>query len=254
MPSDLVSVIMPAYNSEKWIREAIESVLRQSHQKIELVIVDDCSTDGTLDIIREFADDDRVRVIALRKNVGVANARNVGVTQSVGRYVAYLDSDDCWYPEKIAAQLNFMNDNKCAMCFTAYETITEFGDHISDVYVPDVIDYSGFLKNTITCSHTVVIDTQRVPKDCLVVELEDDYDFPEDMCAWLQVLKTGVSAYGLNLVYAKYRKHKSSRSSNKIKAVRRTWNQYRRKEGLGQLKSLYCLTFQLINAIRKRIA
>ena len=243
---------MPLYNAEKFVGEAIDSVLVQSYANWELIVVDDGSTDASPDIVRAYSDP-RIRMVQHDCNKGVAAARNTALSHASGDYLAFFDSDDVWLENKLERQLEFMADVRAAMCFTSYETIEEDGAHRNYVRVPAQIDYRGFLKNTITCSHTVMFDRAHVSKDKLMAPLEKNYDFPEDLAVWLGVLKQGFVAYGLDEVLAKNRKRSGSRSADKLKAVRRTWNQYRRGEGLNVPYSMYCLFWQLYHAALKRV-
>lgn len=250
-----VSIIMPMYNAESYISETIDSVLSQSYADWELIIVDDCSTDNSYDIAREYASkDERIKLLKNECNMGAAKARNIAIYNASGRYVAYLDADDLWMPLKLEKQVVFAEANKCGMCFTSYETIEEDGKHRNYISVPESISYTEFLKNTITCSDTALIDLNLVSKELLICpDYSSDFDIPEDLIVWLQVLKTGVIARGLNEILAKYRKHPSSRSSNMLNAVSRTWNAYRKVERLGIFASLHCLIWQLYHALLKRL-
>ena len=250
----LISVIMPLYNCEKYILQAVESVVAQTYKNWELIIVDDCSTDTSLDLVQKYVSDSRVKLIASSLNEGAARARTIALGKVTGSYVAYMDSDDVWLPNKLERQLKYMERTGTAMCFTAYETIQEDGEHKNYVWVPERIDYKGFLKNTITCSHTIMLDLNRVSIEWLMAPSECiDYDYPEDLDTWLRVLSHGGMGCGLNEILAKYRKHPSSRSADKRKAVSRTWNQYRKREGLSVPYSAYCLFWQLFHAVLKRI-
>ena len=253
---ELVSIIMPLYNSKKFVQETLESVLSQTYGNWELIVVDDCSTDGSADIVRAFGVGDgacKVRLFTLDENGGAARARQAALLHARGRWVAYLDSDDVWSPDKLQRQLEFMRAEGAVMCFTGYETIEEDGTHRNFVHVPGSMRYKDFLKQTITCSHTIMFDLSRVPLDLLSEVRDASYDYPEDLDTWLRVLKTGVVARGVDEPLAKYRRHEGSRSSAKTKAVARTWNQYTRNENLNYVYSLYCMFWQLTHAVLKRI-
>ena len=252
MTEPLVSIVMPLYNAEQFVGEAVDSVLVQSHTNWELIIVDDCSTDASADIVRSYSDP-RIRVLQHDCNRGAASARSTALSRAAGDYIAFFDSDDVWLVNKLERQLEFMADAGAAMCFTSYETIEEDGAHRNYVRVPAQIDYKGFLKNTITCSHTIAFDMAQISKDWLMAPTGKCYDFPEDLAVWLGVLKRGFCAYGLDEVLAKNRKRSGSRSADKLKAVRRTWNQYRQGEGMGVPYSAYCLFWQLYHAVLKRL-
>lgn len=253
--SPLVSVIMPLHNAEPYIAETLASVLTQTYGNWELIVVDDCSTDASCSIVETALErDERIRLLRNPGNMGVAKTRNRGVLEARGRYVAFLDADDAWMPEKLGRQIAFMAESGCAMCFTSYETIESDGSHRNYVRVPREIGYGGFLKNTVTCSHTIMFDLSKTERSLLVCpDFDGCFDFPEDMVVWLQVLKSGVIAQGLDEVLAKNRKHDASRSADKRRAVLRTWNAYRQVEYLALPYAAYCLFWQLFHAVLKRI-
>lgn len=255
MSRALVSVVMPLYNAEVYIAETIESIIAQTYSNWELIIVDDCSTDASLAVARSYEENDcRIKVYANECNVGVAKTRNEGLSHIAGSYVAFMDADDVWLTEKLERQLSHMRESGLAMCFTSYETIESDGQHRNYVHVPRRITYRGFLKNTVTCSHTIAFDLSKVPVELLACpNFSEGFDFPEDMVVWLQVLKSGVVAGGLDVVLAKNRKHGNSRSANKLHAIARTWNAYRKVEHLSLPYSAYCLFWQLTHAVLKRI-
>ena len=253
-PSDgaapLVSVIVPSYNSEAHILEALESALSQTMADLEVLSVDDASQDRTRSLVEELAQRDRrLRTFAQASNRGVALARNRGLAHARGRYIAYLDSDDQWMPNKLERQIAFMTEAGAGACFTSYETIEENGDHRNFVKVPATIDYKGFLKNTVSCSHTILFDTRIVDRGLLQMP---DLRRGQDAATWLGVMKAGHVLYGLDECLAKYRKTAGSLSSSKTKAIRRTWHLYRDVEGLSRPYSAYCLFWQLLHAVQKR--
>ena len=246
-----VSIIMPTYNSEAFVSETIESVISQSYTSWELLIVDDCSSDGTVSIVERYVSADlRIRLLCQPKNMGPAAARNRALESARGRYIAYFDSDDLWVPGKLERQLEFMGTRGAGMCFTSYETINEDGSHRNFVHVPSTIDYRGFLKAPVTCTHTVVFDTNIVDRSLLVMP---NLRKRQDGATWLQVLRTGVVGYGLDEVLAKNRKRRGSVSSNKISAARYTWHLYHDIEGLSIPYSAYCQFWQLFHAVLKRV-
>lgn len=253
--SPLVSIIMPLYNAEPYLVETFDSVLSQSYKNWELIVVEDCSSDASLRLAKEYENKDRrISVHPNEHNVGAAKSRNTGIEHVSGDFVAFMDADDAWLPDKLDHQLAYMRDCGLGMCFTSYETIESDGQHRNYVHVPKSIDYDGFLKNTVICSHTIAFDLSKIPLSLLVCpDFGDSFDFPEDMVVWLQVLKSGVPAGGLDEVLAKNRKHGGSRSANKFRAVSRTWNAYRKVEKINPVYSAYCLFWQLTHAVLKRI-
>lgn len=242
---------MPTYNSAKFVSETIESVIHQSFSDWELIVVDDCSSDNTAELVLNFVDrDERIRLFTQRVNQGPALARNKALSVAKGRYIAYFDSDDLWLSNKLEEQLIYMDQTNAGMCFTSYETINEDGSHRNFVHVPKRIDYKGFLKAPVTCTHTVMFDTDLISRDLLVMP---DIKKRQDGATWLQVLRTGVIAVGLDKVLAKNRKRKGSVSSNKLVAIRYTWHLYHRIEGLSIPYAAYCQFWQLFHAAVKRI-
>lgn len=246
----LVSVIIPSFNSANYIAETINSVLDQTVGSLEVLVIDDASTDETVSIVRALSiADGRIELMVQAENKGVALARNRALEVARGRYIAYLDSDDLWMSKKLERQLTFMKRAGVGACFTSYETIEEDGTHRNVVHVPESIDYKGFLKNTITCSHTLLFDTEKVDKSLLVMP---NLRRGQDAATWLQVLKAGHRLYGLDEVLAKNRKRTSSLSSKKLTAIKRTWNLYRNVEHLCLPYAFYCQFWQLFHAVMKR--
>lgn len=222
---DLVSVITPAYNSEKYISESIESVLSQTYKNWELIIVNDKSTDNTKDIIEHYVDkDSRIRLIELQENSGAAVARNTALESAKGRYIAFLDSDDRWKKNKLEKQIEFMKQNEYSFTFTGYEYILDSDNPTQKIFrVPSKLNYSQALKNTVIGCLTVIVDKSII----------GDFRMPlvrrgQDHLTWLMLLERGNIAYGLDENLAEYRKVKGSLSYSKIKAIRRQWYNYRK--------------------------
>lgn len=246
-----VSVIIPCYNSAAHIVETVASVSAQTVDDLEILVVDDCSTDGSADVVEAIAlGESRLRFFRQNTNQGVARARNRALKEARGRYIAYLDSDDLWVPEKLERQIKYMTKQRIGACFTSYETIEEDGTHRNYVHVPSSITYRQYLKNTVTCSHSLLFDTSIVDKALLVMP---DIRRGQDFATWCQVMKAGHTLYGLDEPLAKYRKCVGSLSSNPLKSLKRTWNIYRNVEGLSLLYAAYCQSWQLYHAVIKRI-
>lgn len=245
-----VSIVTPVYNAEKLISETIESVLNQTYSDFEMLIVDDCSTDNSKEIIKKYSNiDKRIKYYSLQKNSGAAVARNKGIELSRGRYICFLDSDDLWTKTKLEEQLNFMKEKNIAFSFTSYSLINEDSDDLNKIIkVPEKISYEGLLKNTIIGCLTVMIDRRKTGNFRMPLVRAG-----QDTATWLSILKKGYIAYGLQKPLAKYRIIKGSISANKIKALKRTWNTYRNLERLSLPKSIYVFIFYVFNAIKKRI-
>ena len=245
-----VSIITPVYNAEAFLTETIESVLDQTYENFEYLLIDDCSTDGSASLVKDFADtDSRIKYIKLSENSGAAVARNTGLKNSQGRYIAFIDSDDKWYPEKLDKQLAFMKENKKAFTYTKYERITEEdGEVIGAPAFPARLDYSGLLKNTAIACSTVVIDRQVI----------GDFRMPlvrkgQDTATWLKILKKHDYAYLVDEVLNQYRAREGSLSSDKFSALKRTWNTYRNIEKLPLPKAIYYFSFYIWNAVKRRL-
>lgn len=247
---NLVSIITPAYNSEKYIIDTIQSVKSQTYKNWEMIIVDDYSTDNTVNIVsEEMKKDSRIKLIKLNKNQGAAIARNTGINSAKGRYIAFLDSDDLWEPNKLEVQLNFMKANNVEFSFTSYKIVNEFGEETGKIIdVPSKIDYEGLLKNTIIGCLTVMLDIQKLG----LVQMPN-MRTRQDTALWLSILKRGYLAYGIQQPLAKYRKKSGSISSNKIKVAKQNWKLYRDIEKLSFLKSLWCFTNYAFNGIKKNL-
>jgi len=246
----MVSIITPCHNSARFISETIMSVLKQTYQDFELIIVDDCSTDDSLLVIQPFLNSNsNIILVPLKENVGAAEARNVALRLAMGRYIAFIDSDDIWEPTKLERQLNFMVSNNYSFTFTSYRVIDENGILTNrKITAPRKISYSGYLKNTIIGCLTVVVDKQQIGY----------FEMPNirsshDMALWLLILKRGYNAYGLDETLGYYRIVGNSNSAKKGRAAFDVWASYRRFEGLSFCYSLYCFLGYAFNAIKKRV-
>lgn len=252
MDNELISIITPVYNCEKLLSETIECVIRQTYKNWELLLVDDCSTDGSLDIVKKYAKKDkRVKCIRLKENSGAAVARNTALENSKGRFIAYLDSDDLWKKEKLEHQVSFMLKNKYAFTCTDYEKLDEDGTSLNKIVkIPSKVDYDLFLRNTIIQTVGVMVDTQITGKEVLKMP---NIRRRQDAATWCQILKAGFDCYQVPETLSYYRVVQNSLSSNKFKAVKGTWNLYRKIEKLSFLKSCYCFIGYAFNAVKKRI-
>ncbi|OIK10460.1 glycosyl transferase [Bacillus sp. MUM 116] len=245
-----ISIITPSYNASKVINKTIESVLMQTYQKWEMIIVDDCSTDDTPEILKRYAEeDDRIRVIFAKENGGAAIARNLALKHAQARYIAFLDSDDCWKLDKLERQLTFMQKNDYAFTFTGYEFISNDGVLLNKyVSAPEKITYEDMLKNTIVGCLTVMVDRKKIGQ----IQMPN-IRTRQDLAMWLAILKKGFNAYGLNENLAEYRIGNLSISKNKWKAAKMNWFVYRKIEKLNFLKAFWCFSHYAYHAVVKRI-
>lgn len=247
--SRTVSVIVPVYNAQSCIADTIMSVINQTYTDWELFLVDDGSTDDTVRIMQEYASD-KIHVITEKEGKGAAAARNCGITLSTGRYIAFLDADDLWRPDKLANQLDFMRRNEAAFSFTGYE----FGDEEAKptgtiVRVPERINYKGAVKNTTIFTSTVIFDMTKLSKENVMMPNVPS----EDSATWWKVLKVVEYAYGLDEALTIYRRMGKSLSSNKLEAIRRIWFLYRKVEHFNVFYSAYCFCFWAIRAVVRRV-
>ena len=216
-----------------------------------MIIVDDCSTDDSVKRVEEMAaDDERIRLIRLDKNSGPAVARNRGIEEAKGRYIAFLDSDDRWLPNKLQRQIDFMKEHDAALSYTGYWQIDELtGERRHRVHVPERIDYHELLKQNVIGCLTAMYDTRKVGKRYMpLIRKRQDFGL------WLQILKRIPHAYGLDDALAEYRVRKGSISSNKIKSSLYNWKLYRHIEGLPVHRAIYyfgCYTFRSLKKYRK---
>lgn len=251
--NELISIIVPVYNAEKFIRETMDCVRAQTYPQWELLLVEDRSRDGSADAITKYIEeksDTRVRLIRQPSNRGAAQARNRGVQEAEGRYIAYLDADDLWPPEKLEKELTFMKEKEAAFVFTGYEFADENGVGTGKIVrVPETLNYRQALSNTTIFTTTVMFDTDKISKELL--EMPDIKS--EDTALWWKVLRQGYTAYGLNENLAKYRRAGKSLSSNKLEALRRIWNLYRKAEGMSVVGSAWHFCFWAVRAVRRRV-
>ena len=245
-----MSIITPCYNGSKYIRETIESVLAQTYPDWEIYIIDDGSKDNSAEIAEEYEKKDgRIHLIR-QENAGSAAARNNGIRQAEGQYIALLDADDLWLPEKLAKSLAYMKEKDGEFVFTAYE----FGDREANgtgkiVHVPEHLTYRQALPRTVIFTSTVVFDLTRLRKEQIYMpEITS-----EDTATWWNILRSGVTAYGLDENLVTYRRAGKSLSSNKLEAIRRIWILYRKNEKLGILPSLYYLCGWAVRAVARRL-
>ena len=247
-----VSIVVPVYNAAKFLRQTIKTVQQQTYANWELIFVDDCSADKSLKILYAAAEKDgRITVLECKENSGAARTRNAGIRHASGRYLAFLDADDLWQPEKLRRQVDFMTQRNCEFSFTGYEFADATGKpNGKRVRVPATITYRQALKNTTIWTSTVMLDLKQLSKDDVYMP---DVRRGQDTATWWKILKRVPAAYGLDEVLSFYRRTVDSLSANKIIALKRTWNLYRNHEQLGVVPSGYHFTWYVINALRRRV-
>ena len=253
MEQDLISIVVPVYRAENYIEETLDCVRAQTYTNWELLLIEDCGPDRSRQIIEEYirrTGDRRIRLLTHPTNLGAARARNLGVNEAKGRYLAYLDADDLWVPEKLEWELAFMKEQKAACVFTGYEFADENGVGTGKiVHVPTTINYKEALKNTTIFTSTVMFDMEQLSKE----ELQMPQIKSEDTALWWRILRGGTVACGLDENLVKYRRAGKSLSSNKIEALRRIWNLYRKAEGMSVPSSAWHFCFWAVRAVKRRI-
>lgn len=252
----MVSIVVPVYNAEKYIAETIGMVWAQTMADWELILVDDCSTDHSVACIETclsgLTDRERAKVRLIKKTInrGAAQARNTGLDSASGRFIAFLDADDRWLPDKLAKESAFMAKQQAAFVFTAYE----FGNEKAEgngkiVAVPARLTYRQALSRTVIFTSTVMFDTAYINKELIKMPAVES----EDTATWWRVLRHGYTACGLNEVTAIYRRPPGSLSANKLTAVRRIWKLYRQEEKLSLLDSSRCFILWAVRATLRRL-
>ncbi|MDO8948620.1 MAG: glycosyltransferase family 2 protein [Desulfocapsaceae bacterium] len=247
----IVSVITPTHNSAAFLPETIEAILGQTFSDWELIIVDDCSSDASYEIARDYASRDaRIKPVCLEQNGGAAVARNTAIEMAQGRFIAFCDSDDLWMPQKLEKQVEFMAEKDVAMSHTAYTKMREDGTRFKGV-VPakKIVSYHDLLKSCFIGCLTAMYDTKKVGKVFMpLIRKRQDY------ALWLRILKSGHVSLGLNEPLAIYRVCNNSVSSNKLIAAQYHWRVLREMEGLSLLKASYCfLHYAFLGFIKSRI-
>ena len=232
----LVSIITPTYNCGKFIGETIESVQQQTYTDWEMIIVDDCSTDDTKNVVAKYQEqDERIKYHCLTENSGAAVARTKAMELATGQYMAFLDSDDLWMPDKLEKQLEFMQKNNYAFTSTSYQHMTEDGKMMPKVLnAISKTDYNRLLLDCPVGNSTVMYDVSKMGKFQV-----PDIRKRNDDALWLAMLKKEKYIYGMPEIMMKYRLRKNSISRNKLSLVKYTWKLYREIEHLSIFKSVW---------------
>lgn len=246
---DLVSIIMPAYNCEDFIAETIESVEKQTYQNWELIIVNDCSTDKTGDIVETYRKKDQ-RIILYKNsdNRGAAYSRNRAIKHAKGEFIAFLDSDDLWKKNKLEIQISFMKKNSCSFSCTYYKKIDEKGNETGEIVKNEKeIKYKDLLKNC-PGNSTVIYNAKRIGKFYIPnIKKRNDY------VMWLKVIKKAGKMYTVRHILGCHRIRAGSLSKNKIDLVKYHWYVYRKIEKLSLFYSIYLIFYWSFKGIKKNI-
>lgn len=230
----LVSIITPSYNSEKYISETINSVINQTYQNWEMIIIDDSSIDNSLNIIEIFSKTNlKIKLLYNLERQGVAQSRNKGIEAANGEYIAFLDSDDIWLSEKLEKQVQLMQSKNILMSYCGYKIMDDAGNDVGNFQIKDKLTYKDMLKTSSMGTLTTIYNAQILGKFHFMDIGHEDYVFK------LQILKKISFAEGINEPLAKYRISDKSLSSNKFKVARWQWKIYRDIEQLSWIQSMY---------------
>ena len=248
--SELVSIITPTYNAEKFITETLKSVQNQTYQNWEMILVDDASTDKTVKIIADFAEkDSRIKLFKLEKNSGNGFARNIALEKAVGKYIAYLDADDLWFPNKLEKQVEFLKTNNLPFTFSFYDCIDEEGNSLKRrVEAPLNLSYDELFFCNYVGNLTAIYDADYFGK--IVIEATQKR---QDWRLWLTILKQIQVTKPVPESLAFYRIRKDSISSSKFKLIKHNFGVYREFHGFNFVFSvLLMVRFLFTQLIVKR--
>ena len=246
----LISVIMPCYNMASYVSDSIKSVIAQTYPHWELLIVDDASSDETVNIIKSYAQaDSRIKLALKKQNSGISDTRNQCIQMAQGQFLAFLDADDIWHPEKLEKQLSFMLAKNVGFTYSTYDWIDEDGK-VMNKFINTIgnLDYKTYLRNTIIGCSTVMVN-KAITGDVFVPKFRTS----EDTATWLDILRKGLMAYAIDESLVSYRIRRKSASSNKIRASIDLWKVYRQHEKLPFFKAIYYFSCYAFNAVKKRL-
>ena len=242
-----VSIIMPAYNSDKTIEDSIRSIISQTYEYWELIIINDASEDRTADLIENYsAKEKRIKILTNSSNCGVSYSRKRGLEAARGEWIAFLDSDDMWTQDKLKKQISITYEGNADLIFTGSSFIKSDGSPYSWIMnVPKTITFRQLLKQNVISNSSVL-----VRKELLMKHMVDGDYMHEDFACWLSCLRGGARAHGINEPLLVYRVSSTSKSGNKFKAAKMNWNTYR-AIGLSFFESVYYMTWYCIRGIIK---
>tara|TARA_B100000787_G_scaffold166856_1_gene152692 strand:+ start:39 stop:785 length:747 start_codon:yes stop_codon:yes gene_type:complete len=245
---ELVSIIVPSFNSESFIMDTISSIQNQSYENWELLVTDDCSSDNTVGIIKKYMKKDaRIKLFQFKENQGAGVARNNSIKMSIGRYIAFCDSDDQWKSEKLKVQIAFMLENNLALSYTNYDVIDEMGNYKGLVKSPIKATFKKLLNNNYIGCLTAIYDTKKIGKKYMPKMRKR-----QDWALWLSILKDIKYGMGINNSLAIYRDRSNSISSNKFKLIKYNYILYHEELKFSKIKSFfYVINFMLHYAYKK---
>lgn len=240
-----ISIIMAAYNAEKTIAEAIDSVLVQTYPSWELLVVDDCSKDNTASIVESYTDP-RIYLLQNEKNSGVSISRKKGMEAANGEWIAVLDSDDAWTSDKLEKQIQLAKKTGAELIFTGSAFMDDYSNPIDwQLHVPTTLSYRELLKQNLVSNSSVLVNADLYKQFYAIGD-----EMHEDFAIWLGITKAGHLAYGIDEPLLIYRVASSSKSSNKVKAAKMNWNTYR-YVGLNPVAATYYMCWYVVKGLLK---
>lgn len=241
----LVSIIMPTYNSSENIIDTISSVIKQDYTNWELLITDDGSTDNTVELVKYLvSEDSRINIEINSINSGAAVSRNRSINRSTGKYIAFLDADDLWLPNKLSTQVAYMEKTGAAFTYTGYQKFSAAGMG-GEIIPPVRVTYEKLLYGCVIGCLTVIFNAEKLGRQNMPIIRKR-----QDMGLWLSLLKLCGVAHGLPEVLAQYRTD-SGMSQNKLNAARYQWRLYRDVVGLNLFKSTWYFCWYAVNGFIK---
>lgn len=241
----LVSIVTPVYNSAKYLEATLQSVQGQEYENWEHILVDDQSKDASLKILEEWSrNDKRYRIYKNEVNSGSGVARNLAISKAKGKYIAFLDADDLWHPQKLKLHVQYMIENKALFSHTSYGYIDDKGQKIKDTFhvSQQPVSYTDLLKRTEISCLTAMYDAEELGKYFM-----SEHRRKQDYALWLSILRDGHKSYGLDEELAYYRQHKDSATSNKLSLVKKHFYFLRETQDFGLFSSLYYTFYWLVN-------
>lgn len=244
-----VSIIVPVYNSAKYLKKAVESVQNQTYKYCEIILIDDLSTDNSLEIANNMRlTDDRIKVHASKTKLYTPGARNLGISYSTGRFIAFLDSDDMWENRKLEKQVALMLNNNYSFTYTGIQIIDNNDTNLGTLVIPDFLNYKDLLKGNRICCSSVILDRTFIKN----IEFRKDIKIVEDYALWLKILReSGSIAFGINEPLTYYRVHNEAKTSNKLVSAFDTWKVLRKSENLSIIQSIIPFFFYAKDGLRK---
>jgi teichuronic acid biosynthesis glycosyltransferase TuaG len=240
---EYIDIILPNYNSSKFLKQTLKSILGQTYKNWRLIIIDDSSDYKTIDILRKHCSDKRIKIFWLKKNRGAGFCRNLGIKKSKSPYIAFIDSDDVWKKNKLKNQINFMKKNNYSFSYTFYET---FGDKIKNIIPPLKFDYESFIRNTSIATSTMMVKRNKLRNIKFTnTKICEDYYFK------CKLLKRVDFAYCLNKFLTKYRIRHNSLQSNNLRNIFWIWKINKDYNKLNILENFISIIGISINSFKK---